>query len=381
MKIRILAITILAISNLCYSQDTGDEQIEYLRGLYKNKEYDKVISFKPKRKVGWNSKSLYYVGMSFYMKYEDQKALEYLNKAIDMGPADHDMYFYKGKMLFYMESYEMAIPVIKKSIELKSDEPDFYRLLAEAFSASNEPDSTVFYLRKAAGFDECNPRVYMMLGEIYGESNYKEALDYFVIAKSKLDQDDENHRIAWVNIGLYQQKLKNFDESENTYRSILEKYPNDYLTMNKLIQVLIDQTKYEEVVLWKNRLYEAHKENNLPEMLAESFCFEQFEWNGKNVMGFEYYAEPNGGSLCIKHSYYVIDYKGDIEIEIMSETSASIRSFNSNTYYILAKKENGNLYSYWQCAFDEDVQYSELKECVLKILNNEISPESSTIKN
>jgi hypothetical protein len=98
-------------------------------------------------------------------------------------------------------------------------------------------------------------------------------------------------------------------------------------------------------------------------------------------MGFENFKEPKGSSLQIKHTYYIIDSNGDIDFEIRSETSVSIRSSSSNTFYILAKKKNGNFYSYWQFNYGENVDYKKLKEDVIKILDDSVKPQSSTIKN
>lgn len=112
--------------------------------------------------------------------------------------------------------------------------------------------------------------------------------------------------------------------------------------------------------------------------MEKQFCFDQFIWNGKRVMAFETFAEPDDFPFT-KHHFYVMTHNNDIDYQIDSESSAAIRMSNSKNKYVLCLVKNQKHHTYWQYVFNDDYQYPDLKAAVLNILNKKAKPSASFI--
>ncbi len=94
--------------------------------------YDKLGVFEKAEKYyldilkAYKTNKAYYVISDFYAKYgKNDKAIEYLHKAIQMNPNDSDGYVYLAK--FYAENmgkYDEAIKAIEKMIQLVENDPN-----------------------------------------------------------------------------------------------------------------------------------------------------------------------------------------------------------------------------------------------------------------
>ncbi len=94
--------------------------------------YDKLGVFEKAEKYyldilkAYKTNKAYYVISDFYAKYgKNEKAIEFLNKAIKMNPNDPDGYLYLAK--FYSESmgkYEEAIKAVEQMIQLIEKDPN-----------------------------------------------------------------------------------------------------------------------------------------------------------------------------------------------------------------------------------------------------------------
>lgn len=352
---------------------------KYLSELYNEDKYNEIIDFKPSNPKDLSAKDLYYIGMSYYMKSEDKDAMKYLEKAIKKGPVDQDMYYYKGMIYFYANEYEKAISFFNKAITLLPDEPDFYGSKGEAFYYLNNPDSAVANLKTATNFEECDPRYFLLLGETYQEINNLEgALLSYQSAIQVIDTNDESYQICSFNIGLMQQLSEDYKAANETFEKHIELYPTDFHAISKLIQSYYAIEEFDKAIPYKQKLYKAHEDGILIDQMKEMFCFDQFIWNGRRVMVFENFDEPDD-FLFVKHHFYVLDEQGDVDYRIDSESSVAIRM--NNTKYVLCLVKNESHYTYWHYLFNDDYQYPELKEAVLDILNKKVKPGSAFINN
>lgn len=370
--------TILLTFLVAYSYGQVDLADDFKK-LYNEKKYNEIIKYKPKKNEDLTAKALYYKGMSHYMQSEDKDAIKYFDLAIKKGPVDHDMFYYKGMIYFYANKYSESIVYFDKAISLLPNEPDFYGSKGEAFYNLNKLDSAILNFEKASNLTDCKTRVFLLMGEIYQEQNEIENASLaYQTALGQLTTKDDSYQNCSFNVGLMQQLLGKLPEAKETLETHIALYPSDFHAMAKLIQVYYSLSKFEEAIPYKEKLYAAHKANKLQEEMKDMFCFDQFIWNGKRIMVFENFDEPDD-YMFVKHHFYVLDDNGDIEFRIDSESSVAIRMNESNKKYVLCLARNGSHFTYWQYLFNDDYKYPELKAAVLDILNEKVKPSGAFI--
>lgn len=374
---KILQILILTFSISLLSQNDIESNFEK---LYTQKQYEEIIQTKPTK--DWNGKAYYYKAMSHYMTNDDDNTIKFMDMALNIGPIDHDMYYYKGMSLFYKEDYKKSLPLLKKSIELLPNEPAFYKSVGEVYYKLNEIDSTYAYLKKAVNLDNATIDVYSYFAETCFElKKYEEAFNYYKEIIEVVEPMTEQHHLYSYNLCLIEQLKNDYVNAEANLKKLISFYPNDYQAKAKLIQVLVAQNKYESAYRLRDELYLAYEQNKLPNEFKSRFCFEQFEWGDMKVFAYENFKNPEDSEKNIfnKHQFFIYDNEGNYLYEINSESSFAVR-MNKDIKYVLALKNSNGFKTFWQFSFKE-TDYKFLKESVLKILNNEVKPGSSTTFN
>jgi tetratricopeptide (TPR) repeat protein len=373
---KLLTILLTLLVACSYAQvDLADS----FKQLYKEQKYDDIIAYQPKKNEDLTAKALYYKGMSHYMKSEDKDAMKYFDLAIAKGPVDYDMFYYKGMLLFYANKFNESLPYFDKAIALLPDEPDFYAGKGEAYYALENKDSAIVYFEKASKLPNCKTRVLLLMGELYqGLNKIENALAVYKTALSQLTPADDSYQICSFNVGLSLQLMGMIPEAKETFEKHLSAYPTDFHAMAKLIQVYYSLNEVDKAVPYKQKLYAAHKGNKLQRGMETMFCFDQFIWNGKRVMAFENFDEPDA-FMFVKHHFYLMDDNGKVNCRIDSESSVAIRMNNSKNKYVLCLVKGEAHFTYWQYLFNDDYKYQELKAAVLDILNEKVKPGASFV--
>lgn len=347
--------------------------------LFDQEKYDQIINYQPKDKQQLTASDLFYKGKAFYMMSEDVQANQYFDQAIEKGPVFGSMYFHKGMILLYANKFNESLSLFDKAISLSPTESDFYAGKAEAFSALKKTDSAQVYFEKATQHPSCKPRAFVMLGQIYqGQNKNEQASAYYQNALSQLSEDDEMYQNSSFNLGLTQQLTGKIDDARKTFEKHIALYPTDFHALAKMIQVYYALEKFEKAAPLKKKLYAAHQAKQLSADMEKQFCFDQFVWNGKRIMAFEEFDEPDD-FMFAKHHFYVMTDNNETDYQIDSESSAAIRMSNSKNKYVLCLVKKQTHHTYWQYVFRDDYQYPDLKTAVLNILNEKVKPSASFI--
>lgn len=348
--------------------------------LYSEEKFQEIINTKPHK--DWNSKTYYYKAMAYFMSNDDDNTIKYMNIALKTKPVDHDMYYYKAMAFFYKKEYQKSLPLLKKSIELLPTEPAFYNSLGDVFYNLEEIDSSYVYYKKAVSFENPTIEYYSSLAEVcFNKEKYIEALNIYKKIIDKCEPNSKQYHSFLFNLAFTQQITKEYSNAEKNLNEILNTHPNDFQAKTKLIQVLIAQNKYSKVYKLRDELYLEFKQNKIPKESNNQFCFEQFDWKGNKIFAYENFKTPEESTepLFNKHQYFIYDKNGNYLYEINSESSFAVR-LNKSIKYVLALKSKKGYETFWKFGF-KDTDYKMLKENVLKILNKEVKPEGSTIKN
>lgn len=375
MKIKNILVTlILTISNLAiFAQDKLTIE---LKTLSDNKQFDKIVEQYASKSKDYSAKSLYYIGLAYYMKEDDNNCIKFMNFSIDKDSKDPASFYIKASTLNYMQKYDDAVKSFQSAINLKSDDAEFYSGLGDSYYILGKIDLALEAYKKATEQKNCPDRPYSFIAQIYSDQkNNDRALEAFYIAKSKIDKKSNSYINALFNIGLLESLKGNYEKAEPSFVELLQLDSEDYHTYAKLIQIYYYRKEYDKAKPYKDKLYEAHKKKQLKDNLKDMFCFDQFKWNDKLVQAFERYEEGSK-DIYNKHLFYIVNQNDKVEYRIQTEYSP-ISVEQGGVKYLLCRKK-GDTHSTFNIGFNDNLKYDDLKKSVIDILEEKVKPTATS---
>jgi tetratricopeptide (TPR) repeat protein len=370
----ILATFILTTSSLTiFAQDKVTTE---LKTLSDNKQFDKIIEQYTSNFNDYSAKSLYYIGLAYYIKEDDNNCIKFMNLSINKDPKDPASFYIKASTLNYMQKYDDAIKNFQSAINLKSDDAEFYSGLGDSYYNLEKLDLALEAYKKATEQKDCPDRPYSFVAQIYSDQkNNDKALEAFYIAKSKIDKKSNSYINALFNIGLLESLKGNYEKAEPAFVELLQLDPTDYHSYAKLIQIYYHKKEYDKAKPYKDKLYDAHKNGLLKDNLKDMFCYDQFKWDNKLIQAYERYEESSK-DIYNKHLFYVVNQDDKIEYRIQTEYSP-ISVEQGGAKYLLCRTK-GDTHSTYNIGFDDNFKYDDLKKSVIDILEEKVKPSATS---
>ncbi len=373
----ILVSLILAICSLTiFAQDkTFDE----LKALTDDQLYDKIIKLYAPISKDYSAKSLYFIGLAYYMKEDDNNCLKFINLSIEKDSKDPAPFYIKASTLNYMKKFEEAIESFKQAIALEPTKANNYSGLGDSYYNLNKFELAIEAYKKATEQKSCPDRPYTMIAQIYSDQkNNEKALEAFYIAKTIIDKKSDSYINALFNIGLFESLKGNYDKAEPAFVEQLQLDSTDYHSFAKLIQIYYHKLEYDKAKPYKDKLYEAHKKGLLKDNLQDMFCFDQFKWNDKLIQAYERYEEGSK-NIYNKHLFYVVNQDKNIEYRIQTEFSPFSDEQGGSKYLLCRTK--GDTHSTFNIGFNDNFNYEDLKKSVIDILEDKVKPTATSRPN
>lgn len=363
----LLATFLLTICSLTtFAQDKIADE---LKALSDNKQYNKIIEQHAPKSGDYSAKSLYYIGLAYYMKEDDNNCIKFMDLSIAKDANDPAAHFIKASTLNYMGKYKEAIQFFQASIKLRPDDASFYSGLGDSYYQLEEYNFALDNYKKAVEQKECPDRPYSMIAQIYSDQKQTDkALEAFYTAKLKISKQTNSYKNALFNIGLLESLKGNDDKAEPAFVELIESDPTDFHSYAKLIQVYYHSNQYDKAKPLKNKLYEAHKAGQLKDNLKDMFCFDQFKWNGYLIQVFERFENENKGKIYNKHLFYVVDDTEKIVLRVQTEFSPISIELGGPKYLLCANK--GATHYNPGIGFNDDFSYEKLKSEAIKLFEN-----------
>jgi len=232
LAVILLALAVLVTATSCEKLKVNNLQANYhfkranslfREGKYRNavSEYELALKYKPDlvqayRYIGESYKQLYKPGVDSALNKElEKKALEALNKALEIEPNNKEIIYSLGDMYDKLRRFKEAEKLYLRILELDPQNMDNFYVVAEFYSryAGEVPDAAkkaeTMYLRRIEADPE-NPMGYAYAANYYehlpvSEQNLEGAIENFDKAnlfwEKRIALDPENPQ-AWLAKGV-----------------------------------------------------------------------------------------------------------------------------------------------------------------------------------
>lgn len=173
------------------------------------------------------------------------EAMEYINKAIALDPASRDPYVMAGVLMASAGKDWEAADYLRKAIKLDPSKEDAYLHLAVSLTRLFEYEEAVNTLKTLVKINSDSVLGYYYLGRTYSQMKlYRDAAGYF---KKALELRPEFSQAA-IDMAASYEALGDYSQAIEIYRGILGENENRTLVLQRLIQLLIQQRRFEEAL-------------------------------------------------------------------------------------------------------------------------------------
>lgn len=366
---------ILFLFLFSYSCLFSQNELAEIQALFDAQSYDRAIELgeqteKPDAEV------LFYLGLCYAEKKEDQKAIAFFNKAIEKNPTEPTYYFHKSLSLLLMEKYTESMLVINKGISIRNDDPRFFGIKGELFYRQKQYDSAFQCYSYGIRLQGCPRRPFQLLMEIADyQNNIPKAEKVLTTALEDIDSLYPAFDYSLFYLAECSYKLKEYEKMEAYLLHLLQRNDQNFEAIEKMIQLYYVQKKYEKADYWRKKLYIAHRLHQLPAFLDDEFCFDVLNWNNKKIIACERYDENE--NFYYKQVFYVVNKEGDIEQQIQTEYSKAVK--DANKQFVMGKIDGKTHSTYFKLALEKGFEYKQLQEYVFRILEGKENATSVSL--
>ncbi|GAA5091219.1 hypothetical protein GCM10023210_18330 [Chryseobacterium ginsengisoli] len=298
---KLLIIPLITFSSCVFAQKIDK--------LFDEQKFEEITALE-KESPSFTGEELYKLGFAFFRQENDDKAIEYYDKALKKGFENPILFFQKGLSQMYQKKYDEALKNINIGLESAP--------VAE------------FYYEKI--------RIYTIKGDIVNQEKT------FLEALQKSEKKDEWYtKIVLFAGNFYYVEKKDFAKSEKIYKDAIDSLPKQYELYTKLIKSLNAQNKFSEANSYFEKMRILYEKKELPEdeMKFKNLNVEQFNWKNQVVNVYKYFEKPKD-MLQPLYVLYLNNEKGDkIERKFKIEKTLQVEKTDPE-FVICEESEDGH---------------------------------------
>ncbi|HEX2787331.1 MAG TPA: hypothetical protein VHP32_05440 [Ignavibacteria bacterium] len=386
---KIILFFLLVLSNYVYSQSDPNKT---LQALFEENKFQEVISEKNKyNEDEFDDKTLYEIGRSFFYLEDFNSAMSYFEKAYLKDPEFAAITYYIGLCYLFMNNENKALEKFNEAIAI-SENKQFYIIEKIALLDETNRKEEAFALADSIykADTALYTKGYFYLAKLYllEKNDSKTALEILNEGKSKKDTENDFYLSILDMIGILEAEDKNYTVSNENLIELIKLDSTIYKAYPYIIRNYFALGNHDDASPYRKILYDAYEKGLLTDIkgLRKEYRFDEFKWKNYDVLAYETFAfpDPEKEYPFYKQTYYVYRENSDsleftIQTELLFGTGGDVEPI-----YVLGKslRKDGVYYhaTYGTLNFKEPVDYKKLKEGVLKVLNEEVSPTSSSTK-
>ncbi len=231
------ALGLYAQARLAWSNGEGDRALDLLHAA---------------QSVDPHSAQPYVAEAEIRMKVNQIKeALAVLDKAIKIDPTYRDAYLLAGAIMANLGRDREAVGYLRTAVKLDPAKEDAVLELVNSLLRLYEYEESVNVLKELIRLKPDSAAGYYYLGKTYSQMKlFREALGYY---KQALELRPDFFQAA-VDQAVSLEALGEFDQAIAAYRKLVDETENRAPILNHLVQLLIQQRRYEDALFYLHKL-------------------------------------------------------------------------------------------------------------------------------
>lgn len=321
-----------------------------------------------------SAEELSYVAESYIRLNDFINAAKYADMAIQKDAKSSRALYVKGSISSANGNHAQGIADMQKAINLAPKQAEYYTGLGDIYFAQDDYTKALANYRKAVSLPNPSEKAFYMIGAVYAnEDNVKLALDTFYVAKSKIEKDKELYVTVLNNIGKIEFDNKNYKDASEAYRELTEYFPDDYYSLEKLVECYNALGYYSRADVSKAKLYTAYQQGELWDTsIADMFCVDHFIVGDKEVSAYERF-EVSPCRTITKYIFYVADKEGIIDSTINLEFTPAEEEGKAGRFDPVMLKGSDRFG--FNVLYDGNLAYTTLLSAVKDIIDGKVEPK------
>ncbi|MFX1480472.1 MAG: tetratricopeptide repeat protein [Promethearchaeota archaeon] len=237
------------------AQELSNKASEYIN----NKEFEKALKYLNKAleiepnyaeamsKLGYIHYRLDYKEMS------KEEVFDISKKALDLNPKSPIVWRCMGTAYSNKKEYDKAIACYQKAVEIDPNDVSAWNNMGNDYSNKKEYDKAIEYYEKAVGIDPNHVYTWYNMGGVYG---YKKEYDKAIKCYEKAVDIDPNNISTWYNMGSAYINKKEYDKAIECYEKVIELDPNHVGVWNNMGVVYGYKKEYDKAIVCYERVVE-----------------------------------------------------------------------------------------------------------------------------
>ena len=367
----------ITLSILLYSFSYGQTITE----LNEKKDFQEVIKFEKKANK-LTPEELFMVGFAFFQLENDDKAIEFYDKAIDKGLDNGTVYFYKGLSYCYQGNYTKALKEIDFALLKEPTNQEFMNQKGLIYKNQGQEDKALEIFEEAIKLPNTYGEPYFWIAHIYhGKLDFEKALSLYYRAADSIPEWNSYYLTALQSIGQLEYTFTHdYTKSANAYAQVITLNPTDYEYYPKLIKAYNAAKEYTKADSIFNLMKIAYNNKLLPEddMKFKTAAIDESDWNGQTITVHKYFEDPKE-SLDFSYKVYLLTKEGD-KVERVFMVEKTIQFTEDSPKHLLCEKDKttGDHITYpygWQT---DEITLESLKKAVILVLDGKLTKGASS---
>jgi tetratricopeptide (TPR) repeat protein len=366
-----MKITTIILTILLYSFSYGQTVTE----LFNNKKYQELVEFE-KKSEKLTPEELYMVGFAFFQLENDNKAIEFYDKAINIGYDKGSVYFYKGVSFFYLKKYDEALKQNDIALQKEPTNQEFMNQKGQIYRLQEKEDKALEYFEQATKLPNTHGESFFWVAYIYhGKQDFNKALSLYYIALDKIPHQNSYYQTTLESIGQLEYTYsKDYLKSAEAYSKAIQFDKENYELYYKLMKSYNAAKEYIKADSIFGLVKNAFENEKLPkeDMEIKTIAIAQFDWNGQTATIRKSLIDPKE-SLDISYKVFLVNKEGDkVERRFVVEKTIQIEKNGAKHLLCEQDKNTGDHITYPYGWSTDNIPLDDLEKAVKLVLDGKM---------
>jgi tetratricopeptide (TPR) repeat protein len=366
-----MKITTIILTILLYSFSYGQTVTE----LFNNKKYQELVEFE-KKSEKLTPEELYMIGFAFFQLENDNKAIEFYDKAINIGYDKGSVYFYKGVSFFYLKKYDEALKQNDIALQKEPTNQEFMNQKGQIYRLQEKEDKALEYFEQATKLPNTHGESFFWIAYIYhGKQDFNKALSLYYIALDKIPHQNSYYQTTLESIGQLEYTYsKDYLKSAEAYSKAIQFDKENYELYYKLMKSYNAAKEYIKADSIFGLVKNAFENGKLPkeDMEIKTIAIAQFDWNGQTATIRKSLIDPKE-SLDISYKVFLVNKEGDkVERRFVVEKTIQIEKNGAKHLLCEQDKNTGDHITYPYGWSTDNIPLDDLEKAVKLVLDGKM---------